>query len=930
MKKFLLPLIIVATGGAIFLILKQSAAEPAPQAWGDPMEEDISSRQQYELQRLAGPDGKIPEHIREKELAFSATLPSDRSVARFGPNTQSQAVWNQRGPWNVGGRTRAFGIDQEDENHLIAGSTSGGIWTSFDGGASWSKVTPSLSYHGVSCLAQDLRPGHDSVWYAGSGEAYGQSASGGSAYYLGNGILKSTDNGATWQPLSTTLTNTPQSFDSFWDFQWNVVLDQHDTVNDVVYAANLGGIYRSMNGGTSWTVVRGGNLSAYSYFTDVAVTRDSGIVYATLSSDGPSKGIWRSTDQGTTWTKISTSLFGDSLCNRVVMGINPQNENELYFLGNSEGLGMPDTNFQGDVEYNTLWRYTYIGGDGSGSNGQWEDLSMNLPTGEQWGRFSDFNAQGSYDLVVTVKPDDANTIFIAGTNTYRSTNRFNDTASIEMIGGYALFTDFPLIGSWPNNHPDNHCLAFLPSNPDVLFNANDGGVFRTNDCMAPQVTWSSLNNGYFTTQFYTIAMDHGTPGSNVIAAGAQDNGTWWTNSATLTTPWVQPRGGDGSYVQIENGGGMYYFSIQNGKMNKATLDAAGNVTGARRIDPIGAEDYRFINPFALDPNNQNMMYMAGGKYLWRNDDLSQIPLSNQWDSISTNWVKWNDSVPLANSFITALHVCKTPANRVYYGTDKKRIFRVDNANSGTPTPVDISPSSAPASGFVSCITTDPNDANKIFVAYSNYVLYSIWYSSDGGTTWSKQAGNLEQNITTGAGNGPSVRWLSIIPVSDGTVYLAATSTGLYATDTLMGTSTIWVRQGDNTIGAVVCDMIDYRQSDGTVLLATHANGIYSATITSVNDIVTVPEVEQHLSLGMSVYPNPATDVVNVKYTLEKASDAELVILDELGRMIRAVQKDQSMTGEQTATVNISDLAPGVYYIRLSAGEIVESKGLIVQ
>jgi hypothetical protein len=933
MKKIFSPLTVITAGIAVFLITGCSNPNAEPLKIGDPMEEDLSERQQYDLMRLAGPDGKIPEHIREKELAFSTTLPSDRSVARFGPNAQSQAVWSQRGPWNVGGRTRAFGIDKNDENHLIAGSTSGGIWTSFDGGTNWSKVTPSLSYHGVSCLAQDMRPGHDSVWYAGSGEAYGQSASaGGNAYFLGNGVLKSTDNGATWFPLTVTVTNTPQTFESFWDFQWNIVLDENDTVNDVVYAANLGGIYRSMNGGTSWTVVRGGNLSNYSYFTDVAVTKDSGIVYATLSSDGPTKGIWRSIDQGTTWTKISTSMFGDSLCNRVVMGINPLNENEIYFLGNSEGLGMPDTNFQGDIEYNTLWRYTYIGGDGSGPNGMWEDLSMNLPTGEQWGKFSDFNAQGSYDLVVQVKPDDPNTVFIGGTNTYRNTNRFNDTSNTEMIGGYELFTDFPLIGCWPNNHPDNHGIYFLPSDPNVMFNNNDGGIFKTTDCMAPSVTWTSLNNGYFTTQFYTVAIDHGTAGSNIIAAGAQDNGTWWTNNATLTSPWTQPRGGDGSYCQIENGGGMYYFSIQKGKMNKATLDAAGNVTGARRIDPIGIDkdDYLFINPFTLDPNNQNIMYLAGAKYLWRNDNLSQIPLSNQWDSISTNWVQWADSVPLANSKITAVHACSSPANRVYYGTDKKRIFRVDNANTGTPTPVDISPSAAPALGYTSCVTTNPNDGNEIMVSYSNYSVYSIWHSVDGGTTWTKQAGNLEQNITSGSGNGPSVRWLSIIPVSDGTVYLAATSTGLYATDTLMGTATIWVRQGDNTIGAVVCDMIDYRVSDGTVVLATHANGIYSATITSVNDIVTVPEAEQSLVHGMNVYPNPATDVVNIRYTLEKASDVEIVILDELGRVIRAVQKAQTGMGEQSAQVNVADLPAGIYYIRMVAGDVVESKGLIVQ
>ncbi len=897
---------------------------------GDPMEESASDRQDYERRRLAGPDGTIPEHMREKELAFAATLPSDRSVLRFGNSTSAQTVWSQRGPYNVGGRTRAFAIDKNDENHFIAGSTSGGIWTTTDAGTTWTKVTPTLSYHGISCIAQDQRPGHETTWYAGSGEAYGQSASGGSAYFLGNGMLKSTDNGATWTPVSPTVTNTPQSFDSFWDFQWNIALDENDTVNDVIYSANLGGIYRSLNGGTSWTTIRGGNTSAYSYFTDISVTKDSGIVYATMSSDGPQKGIWRSVDQGTTWTKISTSLFGDSLCNRVVMGINPSNENEIYFLGNSEGLGMPDTNFQGDIEHNTLWRYTYLGGDGAGSNGQWEDLSMNLPGGQQWGIFSDFNAQGSYDLVVRVKPDDANTVFIGGTNTYRSTTAFNDTANTEMIGGYALYTNFPYIESYPNNHPDNHGLTFLPSNPNVLFNNNDGGISRTDDCMAPAVTWTSLNNGYLTSMFYTVAIDHGTPGSNIIAAGAQDNGTWWTSNAAFTTPWVQIHGGDGSYCQIEDGAGMYYVSLQKGKTYKATFDASGNETGVRRIDPIGGKNYEFINPFTLDPNNQNIMYMAGGKYLWRNDNLSQIPLSNQFDSISTNWVQWADSVPTVNAVITAVHACKVPANRVYYGTDKKRVYKIDNANVGTPTPVDITPTTFPATGFVSCITTNPNNGNEVMVAFSNYLAYSIFSSNDGGVTWVKSAGNLEQVVTTGGGNGPSVRWLSILPVSDGKVYLAATSTGLYATDTLNGTATNWVRQGDATIGTVVCDMIDTRVSDGTVIVATHANGIYSTKITSVNDIVTIHEAESTLSLALNVYPNPTTDNVNIAYHSEKTSDVEINLMDEWGRVVRRTMETHVAPGEHTSTMNLSGLASGVYYIRVRAGESDQTKSLIIQ
>lgn len=924
MKKITLVIAVLATAFSVYLFLP---AKKSAKAAGDPMEESAEERLAYEFKRLADPDGKIPDHIREKELAFSATLPNDAAIrANSTGRSMSQAVFDPRGPWNVGGRTRSLAIDKLDESHLLAGTTCGGIWTSPDGGNSWSKVTPNTNYHGITCIEQDQRPGHESTWYAGSGEPYGQSASGGSAYFLGNGMLKSTDNGATWSPLSATVTNTPQSFDDFWDMNWNLAIDQHDTAADVLYVACLGAIRKSVNGGTTWFNVRGGSTLQYSYFTDVAVTRDSGIVYATLSSDGPHKGIWRSTDGGSTWAHISTALFGDSLCNRVVIGINPSNENEIYFLGNTNGIGMPDTNFQGDIETNVLWRYTYLGGDGSGAGGQWEDLSMNLPTGERWGIFSDFNAQGSYDLVVRVKPDDPNTVFIGGTNIYRNTNRFNDTTSTDFAGGYDLFTDFPFIESYPNHHPDQHIITFLPSNPNVMLSANDGGIFRTNDCTASQVSWSSLNNGYLTTMFYTIAVDHGSS-SDIIAAGAQDNGTWWTNNTTLTSPWVHARGGDGSYCAIEDGAGMYYFSIQKGKMNKATLDAAGNVTAARRIDPIGGDQYLFINPFTLDPNNQHIMYLAGGKYLWRNDDLSAIPLSNQWDSISTNWVRWADSVPTANSLITAVHACKTPANRVYYGTDKKRIYRVDNANTGTPAPVDITPTSFPSSGYISCVTADPLDGDKIVVTFSNYGVYSIYYSNDGGTTWTKGAGNLEQN-STGTGNGPSVRWISILHVSDGTVYLASTSTGLYATDTLNGTNTVWVRQGQNTIGAVVCDMTDVRESDGLVVVATHANGIFSTHITSVNDIVTVHNLEAP-KLQVNLYPNPASDQLNIRYAIGSGAETEIMLLDELGRPAQQISRGNRAPGEYTEQFSVNHLAAGIYYVRLRAGELLETKAVVV-
>jgi hypothetical protein len=646
------------------------------------MTHGASKRAIWERKRLADPaTGRIPDNIRQKELAFAATLPSDASLSRT-------INFTNRGPWNVGGRTRAFGIDVSNENRILAGSASGGMWLSTDGGGTWNMTNTQSQLKNATCLVQDKRPGHTNVWYYGSGEAYGASASGGAAYYLGDGMFKSTDGGLTWAPITSTAGGAPNAFSTNWQLFWNVANDvsAHDTISEI-YAATYGAIYRSVNGGTSWTTARSGG----SYFTDVAVTT-TGVVYATLSDDGTQKGIWRSTD-GVTFTNITPAGFPTAY-NRIVIGINPSNENEVYFLANTPNFGKVTVDWQGNSEWNSFYKYTYVTADGAGANGTWDTLSQNLPgTG---GMFDKWQVQGSYDMIVRVHPTQQNIVYIGGTNLYRSTTGFTDSLNTTFIGGYEQFSALPVINSYPNHHPDQHWIEFLPSNPNVMFSANDGGIFKTTNDTATSITWQSLNNGYLTSMFYTVAIDHATSGNNIIVAGAQDNGSWYTNSANPTAPWVTPRGGDGSYCAIADNQSMYYFSIQNGKMMKATLDANGNKTAFARIDPIGLEKPQFINPYTLDPNNNNIMYLAGGKYLWRNSDLSGIPLANTWDSVSTNWVRFNDSVPTANAEITAVTACKVPANRVYYGTDKKRIYKVDNANVGSPTPVDISGSAFPS------------------------------------------------------------------------------------------------------------------------------------------------------------------------------------------------------------------------------------------
>lgn len=242
------------------------------------------------------------------------------------------------------------------------------------------------------------------------------------------------------------------------------------------------------------------------------------------------------------------------------------------------------------------------------------------------------------------------------------------------------------------------------------------------------------------------------------------------------------------------------------------------------------------------------------------------------------------------------------------------MYRVDNANVGSPTRVDITGSTFPANGFTSCIAVNPDNADQVLVVFSNYSVYSLFYSTDGGTTWARVAGNLEQNAN-GTGNGPSLRWASILPVSDGTVYLVGTSTGLYSTDTLINNASVWTQQGPNSIGSAVVDMIDTRTQDGLVAVATHGSGLFSTHITSINDLNTGVQ-QNSIAVSLNIYPNPASDIINLKLPADiDKKNVQLTLSDEIGRI---VWKKQFTVNDASIQISVQNLSQGMYYLNLIA------------
>ena len=869
---------------------------------------DPNNMRSWFSSRLVDPSGKIPSNIRANELEYAKTLPKNESLLEN---------WVARGPYNVGGRTRAMAVDITDENVIMAGGVSGGVWRTADAGQNWAKLTDNEMLHNVTCLKQDTRTniaGKSDVWYYGTGEAYGNSASGSEAYFYGNGIYKSVDNGETWFSLESTASNTPNEFD-VWDLVWDIELNTAVDSIDQVFAAIYGGIYRSDDAGESWTQVLGNSNNAY--FTELEIS--NGVIYASLSSDGGnSKGIWRSED-GVNWVNILPEDW-PSVYDRIKMAVNPLNQNEMYVIAVSPGFGQESVTFLNEVEHTSLWKYTFNENDTTEQLGVWENLSGFIPANDSVSNFNNFYAQGSYNMTIAVSPTDSSTVFLGGTNLYVSTDGFTSYENVNQIGGYEVGTVFPDFQIYDNHHPDQHEVAFIPSAPNKLISANDGGVFITDNYLDSTVVWTSLNNGYYTTQLYTVAINN-TVTTPSILGGFQDNGNFFTNSNNPEAAWTMPLNGDGAFAHLSVNEEVNYLSIQQGRIFKLQMDEEGNRESYRRIDPIGAEDHLFIHPFVVDPNNSNLMYLPVKDKLWRNSELTDIELSNEWDSISQGWEDLLEFDFNSNKYLTSIAVSnENPPHRLYLGTNKKSIFRIDDAHTNNPIVTDVTQAYAPGqqlnagdyfhnASYVNNISIHPTNADVALAVFSNYGIYSMFYTSNAGESWTRAAGNLEED-DSGLGVGPSCRWASIMPFGNDTLYFVSTSTGLYATNHMEGGETVWTQMGVNSIGNVVCEQVKTRSADSLIVVATHGNGIYTSKINSVDDVISVNEFTKELELN--VYPNPTNSFIS----LSMVNDSPLRVFDVQGKQVLVIENVNSKT-----KIDVSFLHAGIYFATTDQGTV---------
>src|SRR5258708_1323688 len=421
-------------------------------------------------------------HGQRRAVAVDAASAPLEKAAGLQPSK-----WQSLGPSNVGGRVRAIAFDPGAPSRILAGTASGGLWISNDGAASWHANFDFLPNLSVTTIAFD--PLNASIVYLGTGEA--------SAGLVGVGAFKSVDGGNTWQYLATT------NSDANADWRFVNRLAVHPAQTQVILAAltnnsrATGAIYRSSDAGATWTRVSTAKA------LDIAFEpRNPANAVAGLD-DGT---ILYSRDAGMSWTRTAALIAAPS-------GRGNSARAEIAFARSQLGVAYASV----DNEKGEVWR-----SDDSGAT--WRKLSTPGHLG----------TQGDCHNAIWVDPTDAGHVLVAGLDVYQSRD---------------ARATFAKVSDWRNvpdsAHADHHALVVPPNfgtaNP-IVYDGSDGGIYRApNVYQLETQRWTNMNNGLAVTQFYSGA-GRAAAGGRVVG-GTQDNGSLQLSGGH----WRAFRGGDGGY-----------------------------------------------------------------------------------------------------------------------------------------------------------------------------------------------------------------------------------------------------------------------------------------------------------------------------------------------------------------------------------------------
>jgi photosystem II stability/assembly factor-like uncharacterized protein len=679
-------------------------------------------------------------------------------------------AWRPLGPTNNGGRTLALAFDPLDTNTIYAGSAAGGLWRSTTGGVgaeAWDRIDTGFPTLGVSSIT--FEPGNPNVIYIGTGEVYNHGAAGDTAAdrrtrgSYGIGILKSVDGGATWS----------KSLDWSYDQRRGVWAVRVDPIApSTVWAATTEGVYKSDDAGQTWTQKLGVVMA-----TDLVVhPLDPEVVLVGCGNlSTPGRGIYRTVDGGDTWAQVTGGGVPADFMGKIQFGVTPADP-DLVFASVGNGFSSADG-------FTWLLRSTNFG------------ANFALRSTTDYSRY-----QGWFAHDVGVSPVDPDDVICIGIDIWTSSN---GGASLTQVSNwFADFTgDVPPGGPEgpPNySHADHHDILFHPTDPSIVYFANDGGVFRSLDGGA---TFEGVNGGYQTTMFYNGSVSSATD-PNLALGGLQDNATViyrghpdgrWTRGVL---------GGDGGWGAIDaTNPDVIYATAQFLLVGKST---DGGVGFSIVSPPDLGGPVVFMAPILMSPTDSQVLY-AGSSYLFRTPNGG-----NQW-------ITGQGGTPIDGNPILVLAAAEQNGDALYLATapvvGRGTVHRsLDGGTSFTEITGTL-PDRYPGD-----MTVDPTDEATVYITMSGFGSSHVFRSMDYGATWQDIDSGLLPDIPTNA--------VVVDPLHPSHVYIG-NDIGAFAT--VDGGAT-WIQLEKGLSEAVLVYELNISVANRKLRAFTHGRGAFERNL----------------------------------------------------------------------------------------------------
>lgn len=738
----------------------------------------------------------------ENVYKLQQELKAKRAYQQRTPGDATDNQWIERGPNNVGGRTRMvlFYPNDSTNKRVFAGGVSGGLWVNddiTDENSSWTRVGIDENLT-VTCMAVD--PNNSQIMYIGTGELYvAQQA-------LGNGVWKSTDGGATWSNIykvrgTTTISsnaNVPGTYyitdiivrDADGDSLTKLDSEVFVSIGATFYSVNpintyVGvqeyGLYKSTDEGANWSKISldvDGNSVAGN---DFEIGLDNTLWLATINNFYVKGGgrIYKSID-GNSFTLKHTIPNG----RRTEISASKQNANTLYVLAEvkTAGLVAPFVSIlKTDDAFATSPTVLTLPNDAD-TNISADDFTR---------------TQAHYNLMVEVDPTNDAIVYVGGIDLFRTTNSG---------------TSWSQISKWSENnnlaalnisyvHADQHAMVFHPSNSNAAIFGNDGGVFYASNlsiAASDKTVINPRNKNYNTVQFYSGAISQ-TESPSYFLGGSQDNGTqFFNNPLEGINSTIEVSGSDGTKCFIDKDGNYMIVSYIANRIKRLNLPYTGTEVTIATDRTTGS----FFNAMALD-DHLDILYTNGTSHLARFTDIT-----------TSNPIRTNITNALLKD-ITALKVSPftTTSSTVFAGTRTGKLVKIKNANTANQTITDIS--SAFFLGSISSVEFGASE-NEIMVTFYNFGVESIWFTEDGGANWSNKEGNFP-DIT--------VRCILMNPLNNNEVIIG-TELGVWNTSNFKDASPVW-NQSYNGMSDVTVTSLSLRTADHTILASTYGRGMFT-------------------------------------------------------------------------------------------------------